>query len=79
MAGARRRRRSSGRYHPTADADNGRGAGTRATLAELLERWWEPTAGSLSSTTAREYQRLIDKRLRPVIDEREQQDQEAAA
>lgn len=53
-----------------ADADSGHGAGSRATLAELLERWWEHKAGSLSPTTAREHQRLIDRRRRPDLGRR---------
>jgi integrase len=47
-----------------AEADTGRDAGTRATLNVLLEQWWEHKVGRLSPTTAREYKRLLDKRIR---------------
>lgn len=49
------------------DADSGRGAGTRTTLTALLDKWWEHKQGQLSPTTAREYERLIDKRLKPDL------------
>jgi integrase len=53
-----------------ADADAGRGQGTRATLSELLDPWWEHKQPHLSPTTAREYKRLIDQRLRPDLGSR---------
>lgn len=50
-----------------ADADSGRGAGTRTTLSELLDQWWEHKRPHLSPTTAREYERLVEKRLKPDL------------
>ena len=53
-----------------AESDSGRSSGTRATVAMLLERWWEHKADQLSPTTASEYLRLIDKRIRPALGRR---------
>lgn len=53
-----------------AEADTGRATGTRATLGLLLERWWEHKVGRLSPTTAREYRRLLDKRISPDLGKR---------
>lgn len=53
-----------------ADADSGRDTGTRATLSVLLEKWWEHKIGRLSPTTAREYKRLVDTRIRPDLGKR---------
>ncbi len=53
-----------------AEADSGRDTRTRATLNMLLERWWEHKVGRLSPTTAREYRRLLDKRIRPDLGKR---------
>jgi integrase len=50
-----------------ADADVGRGHGTRISVGELLDRWWEHKERHLSPTTAREYKRLITNRLRPDL------------
>jgi len=53
-----------------AEADTGRDTGTRATLGVLLDKWWEHKVGRLSPTTAREYKRLLDKRIRPDLGKR---------
>lgn len=50
-----------------AAADEGRQGSTQATLAVLLERWWEHKRDRLSPTTAEEYRRLIAKRIRPAL------------
>src|SRR3954452_150355 len=50
-----------------AAADSGRGAGTRTTLAELLDKGGEHKRAHLSPTTAREYERLVEKRLKPDL------------
>lgn len=53
-----------------AEADTGRDTGTRATVSVLLDQWWEHKVGRLSPTTAREYKRLLDKRIRPDLGKR---------
>ena len=53
-----------------AEADTGRDTGTRATLSVLLDKWWEHKVGRLSPTTAREYKRLVDKRIRSDLGKR---------
>jgi len=42
-------------------------AGTNLTLAQLLDVWWEPKRPTLAASTAREYQRIIDTRLKPDL------------
>lgn len=50
-----------------AEADEGRQSATQATLAVLLERWWEQKRQRLSPTTSEEYRRLIDRRIVPDL------------
>jgi len=50
-----------------AEADDDRGAAQSHTLEHLLERWWEQKEARLSPTTAREYERIIAKRLVPTM------------
>ena len=44
-----------------------RRAATTMTFAELLDVWWEPKRPTLAASTAREYQRIIDARLKPDL------------
>jgi integrase len=53
-----------------AEADSRLGQGTRATLGEVLDWWWEHKQSQLSPTTAHEYKRLIEGRLRPDLGSR---------
>lgn len=53
-----------------AGADEDRQPGTRATVAMLLDEWWDQKRGRLSPTTAREYARLIERRLKPDLGQR---------
>jgi integrase len=50
-----------------AEADEGRQSATQATLAVLLERWWDQKQRRLSPTTSEEYRRLIDRRIVPDL------------
>lgn len=50
-----------------AAADDGRAMATQATLAFLLERWWEQKRGRLSVSTAAEYRRIIDRQVVPDL------------
>jgi hypothetical protein len=49
-----------------AQADAGGRATGRVTFAQLLDRWWEQKRERLSPTTAREYRRVIERRLKPA-------------
>lgn len=40
---------------------------TTMTFAELLDIWWEAKSGTLAESTMREYQRIIDTRLKPDL------------
>src|SRR4051794_24756690 len=40
---------------------------TTMVLARLLEAWWETKRSTLADSTAREYQRIIDTRLKPDL------------
>lgn len=40
---------------------------TNLRLTTLLDVWWEPKKPTLAATTAREYQRVIDTRLKPDL------------
>lgn len=51
-------------------AKAGRLATTDATMGDLLDRWLERAEGDLSSTTLKEYRRLIARRIKPAIGER---------
>lgn len=53
-----------------AQADAGGRAGGRITVAQLLDRWWEQKRERLSPTTAREYRRVIERRLKPALGRR---------
>ncbi len=50
-----------------AAADDGRATATQATLAFLLDRWWEQKKGRLSLSTAAEYRRIIDRQVVPEL------------
>jgi integrase len=50
-----------------AAADDGRATATQATLAFLLDRWWEQKRGRLSISTAAEYRRIIDRQIVPEL------------
>ncbi|MDQ1569181.1 MAG: hypothetical protein QOF96_4061 [Actinomycetota bacterium] len=50
-----------------AAAADGRAMATQATLAFLLERWWEQKKGRLSVSTAAEYRRIIDRQVVPDL------------
>ena len=41
--------------------------GTTLALARLLDVWWEAKQTTLAASTAREYQRIIDTRLKPDL------------
>ncbi len=41
--------------------------GTNLTLARLLDVWWESKRSTVAASTAREYQRIIDTRLKPEL------------
>jgi integrase len=45
----------------------GKVTATTQTVADLLASWYERAAADLSPSTAREYRRLIDKRLLPAL------------
>jgi integrase len=53
-----------------AQADAGGRATGRVTFAQLLDRWWEQKRERLSPTTAREYRRVIERRLKPDLGRR---------
>ena len=53
-----------------AEADDGRDSGTHVTLGTLLDRWWDQKEGRIALTTAREYRRLIDTRIKPELGRR---------
>jgi integrase len=40
---------------------------TFGTIGELCDKWWKYSAPNLSPTVAREYRRLIDRRLVPTL------------
>ncbi len=42
----------------------------KATMVSLLDAWWDRKRQRLSPTTAREYGRLIERRLRPDLGRR---------
>ncbi len=42
----------------------------KATVGMLLERWWDHKRGRLAPSTAREYARLIERRLHPDLGRR---------
>ena len=50
-----------------AGADDDRSAAQNHTLEHLLGKWWEQKEPRLSPTTAREYHRIIVKRLVPTM------------
>jgi len=51
-----------------ADVDSGRLGPSRAgTLEDLATAWWDARADQLSPTTRREYRRLLDRRILPVL------------
>ena len=51
-----------------ADVDSGRLGPSRAgTLEDLATAWWDARADQLSPTTRREYRRLVDRRILPVL------------
>jgi integrase len=50
-----------------AAADEGRAMTTQATMAFLLDRWWEQKKGRLSLSTAAEYRRIIDRQVLPTL------------
>jgi hypothetical protein len=41
--------------------------GTTIVLARLLDLWWDAKRSTLAASTAREYQRIIDTRLKPDL------------
>ena len=49
------------------EADRTKQSGTQAAFATLIEQWWELKQPRLSPATAREYQRLIDRRVLPGL------------
>ncbi len=51
------------------EVGRGRGTGTSATLAVLLERWLEQVEGTLSPWTLRGYRRLVRARIVPALGE----------
>jgi hypothetical protein len=50
-----------------ADVEGGRLTGTGTRLCDLLDRWLEMAGDDLSPTTLREYRRLIERRINPVL------------
>ncbi len=50
-----------------ADVEAGRLTGTETSVADLLDAWLELASERLSPTTAREYRRLLDKRIGPAL------------
>ena len=44
-----------------------RRAATTMTFAELLDTWWPAKRATLAESTVREYQRIIDSRLKPDL------------
>jgi integrase len=51
-----------------ADVESGRLGPSRAgTLEDLASAWWDARADQLSPTTRREYRRLLDRRILPVL------------
>lgn len=72
-----RRRRITRRVHGTRrdaeraltalqhEVDTGKAGGTRATVATVLERWWDIHHHRLSPTTAARYRQIIDHYLLP--------------
>src|SRR5688500_17026937 len=50
-----------------AESDRGAEHGSNVTLATLLDRWWKHKESRLALTTAREYRRLIENRIRPDL------------
>ena len=52
----------------TAPSPGDRRAATTMTFAELLDAWWETKRPTLAASTPREYQRIIDTRLKPRPD-----------
>lgn len=49
------------------DVNRGKGRGTETTVDDLLVRWLAMIAETHSPTTIREYSRLVDARIRPVL------------
>lgn len=47
------------------DADTGKHGGTLATVATVVERWWEIYGDDLSPTTARRYRQILDQYVLP--------------
>lgn len=50
-----------------AEAERDEATAARATVASLLDAWWDQKRWRLSPTTAREYGRIIERRLRPDL------------
>lgn len=50
-----------------AAAERDEATAAKATVASLLDAWWEQKRERLSPTTAREYGRIIEHRLRPDL------------